>query len=142
MFEKTNTEQCLPSSGTLRYCMPLLSFHKIHYTNIFQQTKQFKQTLCRSLVKFINESQDDWDQKLESIMFGYRAAKYQTTVCVQNTNLGRLNHRRIPISPEFWGSQGPISLVICPPPPFPHRPGIWGPGSTNWGAPFHADTGH
>lgn len=50
---------------------------------IFQQTngltERFNQTLCRSLVKFINESQDDWDQKLESILFGYRAAKHRTT---------------------------------------------------------------
>ena len=42
-------------------------------------TERFNQTLCRSLVKFINESQDDWDQKLESILFGYRAAKHRTT---------------------------------------------------------------
>ena len=30
-------------------------------------------------MRFINESQDDWDQKLESILFGYRAAKHRTT---------------------------------------------------------------
>ena len=55
--------------------------HIIHLL-FFQQTnitERFNQTLCRSLVKFINENQDDWDQKLESILFGYWAAKHRTT---------------------------------------------------------------
>ena len=42
-------------------------------------TERFNQTLCRSLVKFVNESQDDWDLTLDPILFGYRVAKHRTT---------------------------------------------------------------
>ena len=30
-------------------------------------------------MKFVNESQDDWDLKLDPILFGYRVAKHRTT---------------------------------------------------------------
>ena len=64
LFEKTNTEHRITSA---------------YHPQTNGLTERFNLTLCRSLVKFINESQDDWDQKLESILFGYRAAKHRTT---------------------------------------------------------------
>ena len=30
-------------------------------------------------MKFVNESQDDWDLKLDPILFGYRVAKHRST---------------------------------------------------------------
>lgn len=42
-------------------------------------TERINQTLSRSLIKVVSEDQDDWDKKLDSIIFGYRVAKQRTT---------------------------------------------------------------
>ena len=39
----------------------------------------FNQTLQRSLVKFINKNQTDWDEKLDGILFAYRTSQHQSS---------------------------------------------------------------
>lgn len=38
-------------------------------------TERFNQTLQRSLIKFVNKNQDDWDEKLDGILFAYRTSR-------------------------------------------------------------------
>jgi len=63
-------------------------------------TERLNQTLSRSLIKIINEDQDDWDKKLDSILFAYRAAKHRTT---GYSPFFMLYHRepRLPIDTEL-----------------------------------------
>jgi hypothetical protein len=42
-------------------------------------TERMNQTLQRSLAKLCEESKDDWDTKVDSILMGYRAAKQAST---------------------------------------------------------------
>lgn len=42
-------------------------------------TERFNQTLTRSLAKVVNDSRTDWDEKLETILMGYRASKQAST---------------------------------------------------------------
>ena len=42
-------------------------------------TERFNQTLSCSLIKIIDEDQKNWDDKLDSVLFGYRVAKQRTT---------------------------------------------------------------
>lgn len=67
-------------------------------------TERFNQTLSRSLVKFINENQDDWDDKLDPILFGYRAAKHHTT---GYSPFFMMYHReaRLPIDAELMSEE-------------------------------------
>ena len=37
--------------------------------------ERFNQTLQRSLVKLVNTNQNDWDEKLDGVLFAYRTAK-------------------------------------------------------------------
>lgn len=41
--------------------------------------ERFNQTLQRSLVKFVNDNQNDWDEKLDSILFAYRTSRQKST---------------------------------------------------------------
>ena len=41
--------------------------------------ERFNQTLQRSLVKFINKNQTDWDEKLDGILFAYRTSQHQSS---------------------------------------------------------------
>lgn len=41
--------------------------------------ERFNQTLQRSLVKFVNENQNDWDDKLDGVLFAYRTAVQKST---------------------------------------------------------------
>ena len=42
-------------------------------------TERFNQTLSRCLAKIINEDQTDWDEKLDTVLMGYRASKQAST---------------------------------------------------------------
>ena len=41
--------------------------------------ERFNQTLQRSMVKFVNENQSDWDEKLDGILFAYRTSQQKST---------------------------------------------------------------
>ncbi len=42
-------------------------------------TERFNQTICRSLSKLVNETHNDWDTKLDTILFAYRVSKHRST---------------------------------------------------------------
>ena len=42
-------------------------------------TERFNQTLSHSLIKIIDETQEDWDEKLDAVLFAYRVSKQRTT---------------------------------------------------------------
>lgn len=41
--------------------------------------ERFNQTLQRSLVKFVNNNQTDWDEKLDGVLFAYRTSQQKST---------------------------------------------------------------
>ena len=41
--------------------------------------ERFNQTLERALEKSVNSDQNDWDEKLDSILFAYRTSRHDTT---------------------------------------------------------------
>jgi transposase InsO family protein len=41
--------------------------------------ERYNQTLQRSLVKYVNSNQTDWDEKLDGVMFAYRTSKQKST---------------------------------------------------------------
>ena len=63
-------------------------------------TECFNQTLSNCLLSKINESQDNWDDKLDAILFSYRVSKQATTKYSQYFLMfGR--HPRLPIDAEY-----------------------------------------
>lgn len=38
-------------------------------------TERFNQTLQRALIKLVNNSQNNWDEKLDGILFAYRTSQ-------------------------------------------------------------------
>ena len=42
-------------------------------------TERFNQTLSRCLAKIISDDQTDWDEKLDTVLMGYRASKQAST---------------------------------------------------------------
>ena len=42
-------------------------------------TERFNQTLQTALIKLVNESQNDWDDHLSGVLFGYRTAIQKAT---------------------------------------------------------------
>lgn len=41
--------------------------------------ERFNQTLQRSLVKFVNDNQNDWDEKIDGVLFAYRTSQQKCT---------------------------------------------------------------
>ena len=41
--------------------------------------ERLNQTVTKSLVKYINADQNDWDENLESVLFSYRTSFHSTT---------------------------------------------------------------
>ena len=41
--------------------------------------ERFNQTIQRSLVKYVNGNQNDWDMKLEGVLFAYRTSQQKST---------------------------------------------------------------
>ena len=46
-------------------------------------TERLNQTLSRALSKLVNEEHNDWDQKLDTILFAYRVSKQKSTGAVE-----------------------------------------------------------
>ena len=42
-------------------------------------TERFNQTLQTALIKVVNDTQDDWDEHLSSVLFAYRTAQQKAT---------------------------------------------------------------
>ena len=42
-------------------------------------TERFNQTLSRYLAKIVSDDQTDWDEKLDTVLMGYRASKQAST---------------------------------------------------------------
>ena len=41
--------------------------------------ERYNQTLQRSLVKLVNNNQDDWDELLDGVLFAYRTSRQKST---------------------------------------------------------------
>ena len=41
--------------------------------------ERFNQTLQRSLVKFVNDNQNDWDEKIDGVLFAYTTSQQKST---------------------------------------------------------------
>ncbi len=46
-----------------------------------EMVERFNQTLQRSLVKIVNNNQNNWDEKLDGILFAYRTSQHQSSKC-------------------------------------------------------------
>lgn len=64
LFKMTNTEHRISSA---------------YHPQTNGLVERFNQTLQRSLVKLVNNNQDDWDGLLDSVLFAYRTAKQKST---------------------------------------------------------------
>ena len=42
-------------------------------------TERFNQTLTQCLSKVVDESQSDWDEKIDTVLMGYRASRQAST---------------------------------------------------------------
>ena len=42
-------------------------------------TERFNQTLSRCLTKIVNESQTDWDEKIDTVLMAYRSSQQSST---------------------------------------------------------------
>lgn len=42
-------------------------------------TERFNQTLSRCLAKVVDEDQQNWDEKLDTVLMGYRASRQSST---------------------------------------------------------------
>lgn len=77
-------------------------------TNGLQE--RFNQTLERSLMKCVNEKQDDWDLHINSILFGYRTSVHASTGVTPFTAM----FRRDPVLPIYLdiGSHGATGMEV------------------------------
>ena len=64
LFAKTNTQHRVTS---------------VYHPQTNGLTERFNQTLSNCLVSKINESQNDWDDKLDAILFSYRVSRQAST---------------------------------------------------------------
>ena len=64
LFKMTNTEHRISSA---------------YHPQTNGLVERFNQTLQRSLVKLVNNNQDDWDELLDGVLFAYRTAKQKST---------------------------------------------------------------
>lgn len=62
-------------------------------------TERFNQTLTRCLSKVVDESQSDWDEKIDTVLMGYRASQQASTKCSPYFMLFQKN-MRLPIDNE------------------------------------------
>ena len=85
LFAKTNTQHRVTSA---------------YHPQTNGLTERFNQTLSNCLVSKINESQDDWDDKLDAILFSYRISRQASTkYSPYYLMFGR--HPRLPIDVEY-----------------------------------------
>ena len=64
LFKMTNTEHRISSA---------------YHPQTNGLVERFNQTLQRSLVKLVNNNQNDWDELLDGVLFAYRTAKQKST---------------------------------------------------------------
>ena len=64
LFRLTGTEHCVTSA---------------YHPQSNGLTERFNQTLQTALIKLVNESQNDWDDHLSGVLFGYRTATQKAT---------------------------------------------------------------
>lgn len=64
LYEQTNTEHRITSA---------------YHPQTNGLTERFKQTLSRCLSKVINDSHNDWDLKIDTVLMGYRASRQAST---------------------------------------------------------------
>ena len=64
LYEQTNTEHRITSA---------------YHPQTNGLTERFNQTLSRCLSKVINDSHDDWDLKINTVLMGYRASRQAST---------------------------------------------------------------
>ena len=66
-------------------------------------TERFNQTLSRCLAKIVNESQSDWDDKIDTFLMGYRASRQSSTKFSPYYMMFQ-QEMRLPIDTEFLPS--------------------------------------
>ena len=66
-------------------------------------TERFNQTLSRCLAKIVNESQSDWDDKIDTDLMGYRASRQSSTKFSPYYMMFQ-QEMRLPIDTEFLPS--------------------------------------
>ena len=67
LFKMTNTEHRMSSA---------------YHPQTNGLVERFNQTLQRSLVKLVNDNQNDWDELLDGVLFAYRTSIQKSTqVC-------------------------------------------------------------
>ena len=64
LFEMTNTEHRISSA---------------YHPQSNGLVERYNQTLQRSFIKFVNNNQNDWDEKLDGVLFAYRTSKHAST---------------------------------------------------------------
>ena len=50
-----------------------------YHPQSYGQTERFNQSLCNSLVKYVNDNQDNWDDYIDPILMAYRTAIHKST---------------------------------------------------------------
>ena len=64
VYKLTGTEHCMSST---------------YHPQTNGLTERFNQTLQTALVKLVNNTQNDWDEHISSVLFAYRTAKQKAT---------------------------------------------------------------
>ena len=64
LFKMTNTEHRISSA---------------YHPQTNGLVERFNQTLQRSLIKFANSDQSNWDEKLDGVLFAYRTSQQKST---------------------------------------------------------------
>lgn len=64
LFKMTNTEHRISSA---------------YHPQTNELVERFNQTLQRSLVKLVNDNQNDWDELLDGVLFAYRTSIQKST---------------------------------------------------------------
>ena len=88
IFKKTKTKhqitsayhpQVMTVSYESFYSSTSNSYNFLYFVQANGLTERLNQTLGCSLSKLVNEDHDDWDQKLDSVLFVYHASKQKST---------------------------------------------------------------
>ncbi len=80
LYDITKTEHRITSAYHPQVSSSIVALHSVKsFLQTNGLTERFNQTLTRSLAKVVNDSRTDWDEKLETILMGYRASKQAST---------------------------------------------------------------
>ena len=67
-------------------------------------TERFNQTLSRCLAKVIDDDQCNWDEKIDTVLMGYRASK-QASIKQSPYFMLYQQHMRLPIDAESYSNE-------------------------------------